>query len=85
MNANSPLDSELESYRATFDCYVSIRPNLRFCPKTQETETAWPLLITHAIAFVPTKLRAWLTKGGERNALDDFCNSVGPVVTGRGE
>ena len=24
---------------------------------------------------------AWLTKGGERNALDDFCDSVGPVVT----
>ena len=35
-----------------------------------------------AIAFVPTKtLGTWLTKGGERNALDDFCDSVGPVVT----
>jgi len=31
------------------------------------------------------KLWVWLTKGGERNALDDFCNSVGFVVTGRGE
>src|SRR5215216_5982257 len=28
---------------------------------------------------------AWLTKGGERNALDDFCNSFGPVVTGPGQ
>ena len=28
---------------------------------------------------------AWLTKGGERNALDDFCNSVGLVVTWRSQ
>jgi hypothetical protein len=34
-----------------------------------------------AIAFVPTKLGAWLTKGGRTNALDDFCDSVGLVVT----
>jgi hypothetical protein len=26
---------------------------------------------------------AWLTKGGERNALDDICNPVGAVVTRR--
>ncbi len=38
-----------------------------------------------AIAFVPTKLGAWLTKGGRENALDDFCNSVGSVVTRRGK
>jgi len=31
------------------------------------------------------KTWAWLTKGGERNALDDFCDSVGPVVTWFGE
>jgi hypothetical protein len=30
-------------------------------------------------------LGTWLTKGGERNALDDICNTVGPVVTRRGE
>jgi hypothetical protein len=28
---------------------------------------------------------AWLTKGGERNALDDFCNLVGVVVARRGQ
>ena len=38
-----------------FDCYVSIRWKLAFCPKTEETETAWSLLVTSAIAFVPTK------------------------------
>src|ERR1051325_6290944 len=38
-----------------------------------------------AIAFVPTKLGAWLTKGGRQNALDDFCDSVGPMVTRRGK
>jgi hypothetical protein len=38
-----------------------------------------------AIAFVPSKLGAWLTKGGRQNALDDFRNSVGPVVTRRGK
>ncbi len=31
------------------------------------------------------KLGRGLTKGGERNALDDFCNPVGPVVTRRSE
>ena len=36
-----------------------------------------------AIAFVPTKtLGTWLTKGGERNALDDFCDSVGLWLLG---
>jgi hypothetical protein len=38
-----------------------------------------------AIAFVPTKIGAWLTKGGRRNALDDFCDFVGSVVTRRGQ
>jgi hypothetical protein len=38
-----------------------------------------------AIAFVPTKLGAWLTKGGRKNALDDFCYSLGTVVTRRGK
>jgi hypothetical protein len=38
-----------------------------------------------AIAFVPTKFGAWLTKGGRKNALDDFCYSLGPVVTRRGK
>jgi hypothetical protein len=38
-----------------------------------------------AIAFVQTTLGTWLAKGGERNYLDDFCDSVGPVVTGLGE
>jgi hypothetical protein len=38
-----------------------------------------------AIAFVTTKDSAWLTKGGRRNALDDFCDSIGPVVTRRGK
>jgi hypothetical protein len=38
-----------------------------------------------AIAFVPSETwGARLTKGGRQNALDDFCNSVGPVVTRRG-
>ena len=54
----------------------------RNTPKNAETKTAWSLLTPTTIAFVPTKKnRAWLTKGGERNALDDFCDSVGPVVT----
>jgi hypothetical protein len=38
-----------------------------------------------AIAFVPTKFGAWLTKGGRKNALDDFCYSLGAVVTRRGK
>jgi hypothetical protein len=28
---------------------------------------------------------AWSTKGGRKNALDDICNSFGPVVTRRGK
>jgi hypothetical protein len=49
-------------------------------------ETAWSLLHQQAIAFVPTTLAKTLgvvDKGGERNALDDFCNPIGVVVTRR--
>jgi hypothetical protein len=28
---------------------------------------------------------AWLTKGGRNDALDNFCNSLGSVVTRRGQ
>jgi hypothetical protein len=51
--------------------------------KTQDDLNGMAVARSTAIAFVPTKLGAWLTKGGRTNALDDFCNSVGLVVTGR--
>lgn len=35
--------------------------------------------------FCTNETWAWLTKGGNENALDDFCNFVGPVVTRRGK
>ena len=35
--------------------------------------------------FCTNETWAWLTKGGRRNALDDFCNSLGLVVTRRGK
>jgi len=45
----------LNYFCLAFECHVSIRSKLSFCPKIQETETACSLLITPAIAFVPTK------------------------------
>jgi hypothetical protein len=35
--------------------------------------------------FCTNEIWAWLTKGGERNALDDFCNLFGVVVARRGQ
>ena len=44
------------------------------------------MLTYPAIAFViNANSGRGLTKGGKRNALDDFCNPVGPVVTRRSE
>jgi hypothetical protein len=36
-------------------CFISIRSKLSFCQKTPESETAWSLLHSPTIAFVPTK------------------------------
>jgi len=35
--------------------------------------------------FCTNETWAWLTKGGRTDALDDFCNSLGVVVTRRGK
>jgi hypothetical protein len=75
----------LSEYIHVFPWHVFIRSSRAICAKIQEIETACSLLDWRAIAFVPTNFGAWLTKGGRKNALDDFCYSLGAVVTRRGK
>src|ERR1041384_3026801 len=60
---------------------------LQKAPKSAETKTAWSLLNPLRLLLYQRNLGTgtWLTKGGERNALDDFCDSVSPVVTRSGK
>jgi hypothetical protein len=54
-------------------------------PKTAENQNGMVVAQSHYDCFCTNETWAWLTKGGEQNALDDFRDSVGPVVTGLGE
>jgi hypothetical protein len=77
-----------ELFRKLPECHVFVRSSRRVSAKRQElggNTNGMVIADFTAIAFVPTKTWAWLTKGGERNALDDFCNSVDLVVTRRGK
>jgi hypothetical protein len=62
--------------------YAHTHPDSKKAWKPAKTESGMVVAQTTAIAFVPTKLGRGRQKEEKRNALDDFCNSVGSVVTG---
>jgi hypothetical protein len=86
MNADGKrMPTVYQQYIRVHPRLVLIRPHRSISPKIPRNRNGILVAQWRAIAFVPTKLGAWLTKGGEKNALDDFCNSFGAVVTRRGK
>ena len=72
--------------------HVSVRDSAMVyskCPKKRGRRNGMVIAHPYGDCFCANATRrnlgTWLTKGGERNALDDICNLVGPVVTRRSE
>jgi hypothetical protein len=68
--------------RLSVSCFHALRPgDLLEIPRNIRG-----MVVAQGTAIALTdETWAWSTKGGRRNALDDFCNSFGPVVTRRGK
>jgi hypothetical protein len=81
---NKRMPTVYPSYIGVHPRLVLIRQYKSISQNFQETETAWSLLKGGRLLLYQRNLGV-VDKRRKTNALDDFCDSFGPVVTRRGK